>query len=75
MIPLVAAIFGFRTHAKVYLTSVATGFISMWIWQYGLNNPYGIEGLVVGTLINMVTLYLAQKLWKNESSPMLEESV
>jgi SSS family solute:Na+ symporter len=75
VVPLIAAIFGFRTNAKVYLTSVACGFISMWVWQYGLNNPYGLEGLVVGVIMNIVSLYVAQKFWGNEPSLALEESV
>jgi SSS family solute:Na+ symporter len=75
VVPLVAAIFGFRTSTKVYLTSVICGFVSMWVWQYGLNNPYGLEGLVVGVIMNIVSLYVAQKCWGNEVSPVLEESV
>lgn len=61
VVPLVAAIFGFRTSAKVYLISVACGLLGMWIWQYGLNNPYGLEGLVVGVITNILGLYIAQK--------------
>jgi SSS family solute:Na+ symporter len=75
VVPLVAAIFGFRTNTKVYLTSVICGFLSMWVWQYGLNNPYGLEGLVVGVIMNIVSLYLAQNCWGSNASPALEESV
>lgn len=75
VIPLIAAIFGFRANPKVYLTSVICGFIGMWIWQYGLNNPYGLEGLIVGVIANIISLYLAQKFWGFDVSLKLEESV
>jgi SSS family solute:Na+ symporter len=75
VIPLVAAIFGFRTNATVYLTSVACGLLGMWIWQYGLNNPYGLDGLVVGVVANITSLYLAQKFLNSVPNDALEESL
>lgn len=75
VVPLIAAIFGFRSNAKVFLTSVACGLFGMWIWQYGLNNLFGLDGLIVGVIMNIVGLYVAQKLWGSETMPALEESV
>ncbi len=75
VVPLVAAIFGFRTSAKVYLISVAGGLLGMWLWQYGLNNPYGLEGLVVGVITNILSLYLAQKFLDNTPQAALEETL
>lgn len=75
VVPLIAAIFGFKTSAKVYLSAVACGLFGMWIWQYGLQNPYGLEGLVVGVLMNMIGLYVAQKCLAPTANPVLEESL
>ncbi|MFA6036645.1 MAG: sodium:solute symporter family protein [Legionellales bacterium] len=75
VVPLIAAIFGFRANTKVYLSSVACGFVGMWIWQYALNNPFGLEGLIVGVIMNTVSLYLGQKFLNNEINPAIQESV
>ncbi len=74
VIPLVAAIYGFRTQPWVYLLSAACGAVGMWIWQYVLNNPYQLEGLVVGVIANASSLYLAHKFFVSESQVALEES-
>lgn len=55
---IVAAIFGLRANARVFIYSAIAGTLAMALWEYGLNSPWGIRSLIVGTFCNSLTLLI-----------------
>jgi SSS family solute:Na+ symporter len=52
VIPLAAAFFGVRARTRVFLWGCGAGLIVMAIWNYLLDSPGGVDGLIVGVLAN-----------------------
>ncbi|MFH1488700.1 MAG: sodium:solute symporter family protein [Pseudomonadota bacterium] len=52
VIPLAAAFFGIRADTRIFLSGCCAGLAAMVIWNYFLNAPGGVEGLIVGVLAN-----------------------
>ena len=55
---IVAAIYGFRASSRVFVFSAAAGILGMLCWQYLLDNPWGLNSLIVGVFSNVAVLTL-----------------
>lgn len=53
LVPLAAALLGIRSDQKTCLVSLTTGLSTCLIWNQLLARPYGIDGCVIGTLVNL----------------------
>lgn len=54
LVPFVASIFGIRANLQDFLLGAIAGIFSMLIWSVGLNEPFHINGLLVGILGNLI---------------------
>lgn len=54
LIPLAAALLGIRSDQRTCLVSLAAGLGTCLIWNQLLARPYGIDGCVVGTVVNLI---------------------
>lgn len=66
LVPLIAALFGFRTHWKYFFAAAGAGVAANLIWAWGLESPGGVDGLLLGILANAVVL------WASPRSPARE---
>jgi len=58
LVPLVAAIYGYRKGVAGFLAGAAAGVIVATVWDNVLDQPEHIAGLVVGVLANLVVFSL-----------------
>ena len=56
VIPLVAAVVWGLRSPSAGLAAMVCGGAATAIWEWGLNEPYGLSGIVVGVLVNAVVL-------------------
>lgn len=54
LVPLAAALLGFRTSKAAFATGVTLGVFGTIAWKYGLGDPKGFDGLVFGIFCNLV---------------------
>lgn len=54
LVPLAAALLGFRTSNTAFVTGVTLGALGTVAWKYGLGDPNGFDGLVFGIFCNLV---------------------
>lgn len=54
IVPLVAAVLGYRSGPVAFVAGVAGGVLAAFAWNEALDKPLAIEGLVVGVLANLV---------------------
>ncbi len=54
LVPLAAALLGFRTSSAAFVTGVTLGIVGTVAWKYGLGDPKGFDGLVFGVFCNLV---------------------
>lgn len=54
LVPLVATLIGVKANRKTFLVGAFCGVVSLSIWHWLLNDPQGIDGLVVGVIANLV---------------------
>lgn len=60
LIPLIAAVFGYKTSTKQFILAGMVGVSTQIVWNQFLDEPFGVAGLVLGVLANGITLYLQQ---------------
>lgn len=63
LIPLVAAIRGFKANYKVFLALAMTGLVCSAGWDYGIGMDTKISGLLVGTCASLV-VFVGVYLWR-----------
>ena len=56
--PLLLAIFGFRSTSRVALIAIVAGISSVVIWRVFLQSITGIDSIIPGTIVNLVTMLL-----------------
>jgi len=61
LIPLIAAVYGYRASTKQFIIAGLLGVVVQVTWNQILSEPFGIEGLVLGVLVNGLTLYAQQR--------------
>lgn len=54
LVPLAAALLGFRTSNTAFATGVTLGVVGTVAWKYGLGDPQGFDGLVFGIFCNLL---------------------
>lgn len=54
LVPLAAALLGIRSDQRICLVSLAAGLGTCLVWNQLLAHPYGIDGCVIGTLVNLI---------------------
>jgi len=59
LVPLAAALLGFRTSKTAFATGVTLGVIGTVAWKYGLGDPKGFDGLVFGIFCNFIGFTIA----------------
>jgi len=62
LVPLVAAITGVKASPKCFYIAGAAGAVSVVVWNIVLNNPAGIDGLIIGILANGITFFITRAL-------------
>lgn len=55
LIPLAAALLGYKGRPAAFYLSMIAGGLTMLIWSYVLKNPYGLDGTIVGVAVNLLT--------------------
>ena len=65
LIPLVAAIMGFKASRKSFFLGAFAGIIGVVTWNFILHNPQGIDGLIIGILCNGAVFFLSTILQKD----------
>jgi len=61
LVPLAAALLGLAVSRRRFLAGAAAGVIGVLAWNYLLGSPFGIDGLVVGTLANMIMFFTTDR--------------
>ena len=56
LIPLCAALFGFRANGRRFFCSALCGLVTCLLWNLPLGNPLGIDGCLPGMAINLLVL-------------------
>jgi len=56
--PLLLAIFGFRSTSRVALIAIVAGISSVVIWRVFLQSITGVDSIIPGTIVNLVTMLL-----------------
>ena len=60
--PLLLAIFGFRSTSRVALIAIVAGISSVVIWRVFLQSITGVDSIIPGTIVNLVTMLLTHYL-------------
>jgi len=63
IIPLVAAVVWGLRGGKAAVSAMVSGGVAAAVWQWGLGEPLGVSGLVVGLMTNLVILLAVYNLW------------
>jgi SSS family solute:Na+ symporter len=58
LVPLVAAIYGYRKGVSAFVVGAAAGILTATIWDNWLGKPSHIEGLVIGVFANLAAFSL-----------------
>ncbi|MFH7325239.1 sodium:solute symporter [Desulfurivibrio sp. C05AmB] len=61
LVPLVMGILGARASRIRFLYGAGAGILMVLVWSYGLDRPWGIDGLVMGVLANLVVFNLVDR--------------
>jgi solute:Na+ symporter, SSS family len=57
LVPLACAIMGASVSRQRFLAGAAAGVAAVLIWSYGLDKPWGLDGLIVGVFANLVVFF------------------
>ncbi len=61
LVPLAAALLGVRSNSRTFLCSALVGFVTCFIWNVFLSQPFGIDGSIVGTLASLAVFLLCKR--------------
>lgn len=61
LVPLAAALLGLAVSRRRFLAGAVAGVTGVLAWNYLLDSPFGIDGLVVGTLANMIMFFATDR--------------
>jgi len=56
--PFLLAIFGFRSTSRVALIAIVAGISSVIIWRVFIQSITGVDSIIPGTIVNLVTMLL-----------------
>jgi SSS family solute:Na+ symporter len=57
LVPLASAIIGVKPNAKNFFTGAIAGIAGVAVWNFILNNPGGVDGLIIGIICNLIFFY------------------
>lgn len=61
LVPLAVALLGLGVSRRRFLAGAAGGVLGVLAWKYLLASPFGIDGLVVGTLMNLICFFAVDR--------------
>lgn len=61
LVPLAAAILGVPVSRRRFVAGAIAGILAAVVWNVALNNPYGIDGLVVGAVANFMAFFATDR--------------
>ncbi|WP_428634609.1 sodium:solute symporter family protein [Sedimenticola sp.] len=61
LVPLAAALLGLPVSRRRFMAGAAAGAVGALVWNQLLNAPFGIDGLVVGTLANLTFFFATDR--------------
>jgi SSS family solute:Na+ symporter len=64
LVPLAAALFGIKATQKTFLIGAVGGLIGVLVWNRLLEQPGGVDGLVVGVFTNAAAFFIGSHLEK-----------
>jgi len=67
VIPLGAVLLGIRVTRLAFLTGTISGAVGVLIWNFLLEAPAGIEGLVIGAFCNLIVFTITNKLFAKDN--------
>lgn len=67
LVPLVSAIIGVKVSTRHFVAGGLGGVLGVLIWKVLFKNPYGIDGLIIGVLGNLIVFYLAVLFFPDKS--------
>ncbi|MEM6461780.1 MAG: sodium:solute symporter family protein [Pseudomonadota bacterium] len=67
VVPLVACVLGFERSVRVFVIAATAGLVSASVWNDVLDQPGGIEGIVVGFALNLAIFALSPRADKRRS--------
>lgn len=67
LVPLAAALMGFKTKPAAFYAGMISGALALVIWAYVLGNPWGLDGMIVGFLMNLVVFSAVTRFSKQAS--------
>jgi len=60
LVPLVAAICGLKAAPRCFYIASTSGALGVGVWNMGLHNPAGVDGLIVGIACNGTAFFLSR---------------
>ncbi|MBU1055585.1 MAG: sodium:solute symporter family protein [Proteobacteria bacterium] len=56
--PLTLAILGYKTKTKHFIAGAIAGVIGVIVWNFILDNPAGLDGLIIGLFCNFIVILI-----------------
>lgn len=66
LVPLAAALLGFKTKPAAFYACMTTGILVMLVWSYVLGNPWDFDGTIAGFVANLIVFVSVTKFSKSE---------
>ena len=63
LVPLVAAIFGYKSRKAHFLIAAASGFISAMLWLHYTHDEVFLNSATVGIMVNLICFMMARKMF------------
>ena len=64
LVPLVAVILGVKASSRDFVAGSVAGIAGVLVWNMLLDQPGGVDGLIIGIFCNLVAFYIMRKLGK-----------
>ncbi|MFN2267379.1 MAG: sodium:solute symporter [Desulfonatronovibrio sp.] len=61
LVPLVMAVTQRKVSKTKFMSGAVAGIAVLLVWNYGLNSPWGIHGIVMGVLANLITFSIVDR--------------
>ena len=75
LVPLVSAIMGVRVSVRHFIAGTFGGVLGVLIWKVLLKNPYGVDGLIIGVLGNLVFFYFMVLFFPNKMAVNVDQNL
>lgn len=58
LVPLAAALMGIKKRPAAFYISAFSGLLSMLLWKFAFGSPFGIDGTVIGVIVNFAVFMM-----------------